>query len=124
MNEHTIIADKAFKYGMSHFPDAPIEHYAAFANAVTYAMTGTSGNRGGPSMRERLANHMIVRKFGCEVGMCTFEKTVNLIENCCFGPLTMRHAKIYASEHCFDDAPGEAELAKQLLKESNTPARA
>lgn len=106
--------EKAFELGKERHPDAPQEHHAAFANLVAYAMTANSGGYGGPSMRENLGARLIVAKFGTGAGRCTFEQAVELVEECCYGKLTLEHAQMLEQEYCFD-APGEVEVARKLL---------
>lgn len=118
MKNYDSILERAFEHGKSQHPDAPAEHHAAFANSVAYAMTGASGGYGGPSMREQLAGRLVVREFGTSANRCTFEQATELLDECCYGELTLQHA-LMLEEHCFGDAPGEVEEAKKLLAAHN-----
>ena len=78
-------------------------------------MTGASGGYGGPSIREHLASRLTIGKFGSGVGRCTFEQATELLDECCYRQLTLQYALMLRDEHCFDDAPGEVEIAHGLL---------
>ena len=113
--EHDSFLQRAYDYGKARHPDAPIEHHEAFANSVSYAMTGMSGGFGGPSMREHYASRMIIQEFGVRSGRCTFEQAVNLLDKYCYGSLTKDIAWMITTECCFDNAPGEEALAYSLI---------
>ena len=115
MENYDSILKRAYEYGKNQHPDAPAEHHAAFANSVAYAMTGASGGYGGPSMREHLASRLVISKFGAGANRCTFEQATELLDDCCYGKLTLQHALMLDDEHCFDDAPGEIDIAHELL---------
>ena len=115
MENNDLILEAALEYGKSRHPDAPIEHHAAFANAISFAVTNMSGGYGGPSMREHLASRLIISKFGAGANRCTFEQATELLDDCCYGKLTLQHAHMLIDEYCFGDAPGEIEAAFGLL---------
>ena len=115
MDNFDLFFEEAFKHGKSQHPDAPTEHHAAFANSVACAMTGASGGCGGPSMREHLASRWILSEFGAGPNRCTFKQATELLDDCCYGELTLQHARMLEEEHCFDDAPGEVDIALKLL---------
>lgn len=113
MEDYRKLLKKAQELGKKRHPDAPVEHHAAFANSVAYAVTQMSGGYGGPSMREHLASRVIASSYGSRP--CSFEQATNLLDECCYGPLTMQHALMLDLEYCFDDAPGEYETAMEML---------
>ena len=113
--EYDVLLDRAFEYGEKHHPDAPVQHHAGFANSVAYAVTGLVGGYGGPTMRQHLASQLVISKYGIGAGRCTFEQAVELLEECCYGKITLAHASILACEYCSDDAPGEIEEAERLI---------
>ena len=113
--EYDLILKKSFSYGEEHHPDAPVQHHTGFANSVAYAVTGLTGGYGGPTMREHLASQLVISKYGLGNGRCTFEEAVELLEECCYGKITMAHASILECEYCYGDAPGEIEEAERLL---------
>ena len=117
-NNYNNILREARRIGEERHPDAPAEHHSAFANSVAYAVTGWSGGYGGPSMREHWASRVVARRFGGS-GHCSFNEAVAALDECCYGPLTLEHALMLECEHCFDDAPGEVEAARQLLAQAN-----
>ena len=118
MKDYNNILQEAWRIGTEHHHDAPAEHHSAFANSVAYAVTGWSGGYGGPSMREHWASRVVARRFGGS-GHCSFNEAVAALDECCYGPLTLEHALMLECEHCFDDAPGEVEAARQLLAQAN-----
>lgn len=111
MNED--ILAQALSLGKEQHPGAPPAHHAAFANAVAYAVTGWSGGYGGPRMREHWASRLLHSEG--EPGKFSFDDAVCIVEEACFGPITMEIARMLELEHCFDDAPGEKEEAFALL---------
>lgn len=115
MDNYDSILKEAYEYGERRHPGAPSAHHAAFANSVAYALTGASGGYGGPSMREHLAIRLITDGFGSGAGCRTFEQVAELIDECCYGPLTRQHAMMLRCCHCFGDPPGEVETAHGLL---------
>lgn len=117
MKDYNAILEKAMVLGKERHPDAPAEHHAAFANSVAYAVTRMRGGYGGPSMREHWASRVVASSFGGQ--SCSFEQAADLLDECCYGPLTMQQALMLEVENCFDDAPGEQEAARKLLAKAN-----
>ena len=116
MKDYNAILEKAWLLGKECHPDAPAQHHAAFANSVAYAVTRTSGGYGGPSMREHWASRVVASSYGSQP--CSFEQAVKLLDECCYGELTLQHALMLDVEYCFDDAPGEEEAARKMLAAS------
>lgn len=109
MDEYNNVLERAFELCKERHPDAPAEHHGAFANSVSYLVTGFSGGYGGPSMRE----HYTCRQ---EIGgKCSFGEAVAIAESICYGPLTLEIARMVVEEHCYDDALGEFQEAIRLL---------
>lgn len=113
MQDYTETLERAMALGREKYPKAPAQHHAAFANSVAYMVTGWSGGYGGPSMREHWTSRL-AHKAGTP-GDISFEKAVEICEEACYGPITMEIAQMLDWEHCFDDAPGEQEAARQML---------
>ena len=116
MKDYSAILERALVLGKERHPGAPSQHHAAFANSVAYAVMRMSGGYGGPSMREHWASRIIASAFGGR--SCSFEQAIDLLDECCYGPLTVQHACMLDCEYCFDDAPGEVEQARKLLAAS------
>ncbi|MBQ3441445.1 hypothetical protein IJG27_04035 [Candidatus Saccharibacteria bacterium] len=114
-DNYDLIFNKASEYGKKYHPDAPSEHHVAFANSVAYAVTGETNGHSGVSMRERLAHRLILGSFGFKKKRCTFDQAAELLDGCCYGMLTVQHAMIFDSERCYNDAPGEPEIARNIL---------
>lgn len=115
LKKFDVTLKRAMEYGKKKHPNAPVEHHAAFANSVAYAMTGMSGGYGGPSMREHWASRIIVSSFGAGFDRCTFEQAIEAVEECCFGELTYEIALMSQCEHCIDDCEADLVRAKELL---------
>ena len=115
LKEFDAILKRAMDFGKEKYPNAPVEHHAAFANSVAYAMTGMSGGYGGPSMREHWASRIIISSFGVGLNRCSFEQAVDAVEECCFGELTYEIALMSRCEHCFDDPEADLAEAEHLL---------
>jgi len=111
--DYDTVLNRAYELGKKRHPKAPEQHHAAFANSVAYAVTGSSGGFGGPSMREHWATRLA--STARKRGEIDFDAAVELVEVACYGPLTVDIALALSREHCFDDAPGERELARQFL---------
>lgn len=116
MADYSETLEKALAIGKERHPDAPSQHHAAFANSVAYAVFRASGGYGGPSMREHWASRVVASATGGQP--CSFEQAIDLLDECCYGPLTVQHAYMLDCEYCFDDAPGEVEQARKLLAAS------
>ena len=106
------ILRRAFMLGQERHSRAPPEHHAAFANAVSFAVTGWTGGYKGPSMREHRARDIILQA-GLP-GMIRFDEAVLLVEEACYGPLTREIALLLCQEHCRGDALGDLEEAIRI----------
>lgn len=106
---------EAMNLGRRTHSDAAAEHHAAFANSVAYAVTGWSGGYGGPSMREHAASRHL-HNLGLRPGSISFDDAVKLVEEICYGPLTLAIAQMLEVEYCFDDPASEQEEALRLLQ--------
>lgn len=105
MQDYTAILEKALARAKKLHPDGSPYHWAAFANAVAYLLTGQAGGYGGPSVRE----HACARLTRTD----DFNLACSEAEPIVFGPLTDLHREMWADEHCFDDDPADvAELSK------------
>ena len=113
MDQYDQILTQAHELGEQRHPDAPAHHHAAFANSVAYGVTGASGGFGGPSMREHWSSRLL-HNAGMP-GQIDFDCSVKLVEDACYGALTLEMAQMLECEYCFDDAPGEQEEAQRLL---------
>ena len=102
-----------YELGRKRHPDAPPQHHAAFANSVTEAVTGWSGGYGGPSMREYWAGRLILR--AGTPGEIELEQAISIVEQACYGPVTIEMARLLLEEHCFDDAREDIDAALRLI---------
>lgn len=101
MIESASVAAHALRWANDNYPEASVQHRAAFANGVALLVTGQSGGLGGPSIRE----HAIARS---HVGRLELEAAIALAAPIAFGPLDLNAARaIVLSEHCFDDDPDD-----------------
>lgn len=119
MQDHQMadILDRAMALGREKHPNAPDTHHEAFANSVAYAVTGWHGWYDGPSMREhycsRLANNARMPS------AISFDSSVAIFDEACYGPLTVEIAKMLVEENCSNDDPDEYEEALLLLRINN-----
>lgn len=132
-----MILQDAVAWAQANYPDAPLQHRAAFANSVAYLVTGFSGGFGGPSIREHLVSWSMAGETGevsaVEIagqamtaiipdgslpspGYWDFESATAWCENFCFGPIEDyrdRALQIMEREHCFDDAPEDLDALRE-----------
>lgn len=108
------VLTRAFNQAKQEHPDAPTEQQRAFANAVTYAVTGMLPLNGGPSMREHWCSWVINEAGGS--GTFTYEKAVDVCTEPCFGPMTRQIANMLVIETCFDDSADDRKKAFELNK--------
>lgn len=126
MNYNDVL-QKALDFGKSKYPKSNNYRHAAFANSVSYLITGMSGGYGGPSIREHcvswaLAGDGFNESAETNIGTITvqypdgrlprageweFEKACEFAENICYGSLPQMATKIAKQEHCFDDDPAD-----------------
>ena len=109
------IAGRALQIAQEEMARASPEHRAAFANSVSYLVTGASGgcvDLGGPSVRECAVAHL----YAGRAGSFTFEEAVELLiaaDGLVFGPIGEIHCICWESELCFDDDPADITLLNQ-----------
>lgn len=123
------IHDKALEWANTSYPKADPNHHQAFANAVAYLVTGTSGGAHGPSIREHLVSWSLMGTSGKvgDIGGMTaiypdgtlpraggwrFGDACQFASPLCFDPPEKyldELIQISGQEHCFDDA--EADIA-------------
>jgi len=114
---------EAMAWANANYPDASIQHKAAFANSVSYLVTGFSEGYGGPSLREHLVSWNLGEVGSSSLGgiaMTTvrptkplpgewgFDEAVKFAAPLCFDPperyLNLL-TQIQEREYCFDDDP-------------------
>ena len=104
-NFHEVL-DRALKIARERQPQASSQKHAAFANAVSYAVTGYSGGYGGPSVREHAAARVCPHP-------SEFDTAIEILiadNGPIFGPLTDLHTMCWENEHCFDDDPEDVRI--------------
>jgi hypothetical protein len=125
----------AMEWAKANKPDASMAHKAAFANSVSYLVTGGSGGYGGPSLREHLCSWSLAGSgeisslaLGNEaitvlhpdgtLPMAGQWKIEDAIAHCtplCFDPAEnykSRLLQISEREHCFDDDPEDIKVLR------------
>ena len=93
---------RALRVADEEHGDAHPYKRAAFANAVTYVLTGLAGGYGGPSVREHVACQCVPR-------LNSFKEACERVSPWVFGPLTDAHRVVWKSEYCFQDDPADVE---------------
>lgn len=124
--DYTQILENAMAWGEQHHPDASGQRHCAFANSVSYLVTGGSGGYGGPSIREHCVTYALAGDGYNEGGLqfpdgrlpragdWEFEKACEFAEPICYGALPAMAAKIAQQEQCFGDDPEDiAELQRR-----------
>lgn len=111
------ILSRALAWGKQKYPDAPLEHHAAFANAVLFLLKkeeSTPHQLGGPSCRERA----VIAAIYPYLNVCQFNvrQALEYAESWCYGQINPGHLVIYRDFECFDDAPEDIEKLKQLAR--------
>jgi hypothetical protein len=125
------VLKKAMEWAKTHKPDASLQRKAAFANSVSYLVTGGSGGLGGPSLREHLVSWSLAGvngqitavDFGGQAvtaitpdgslplaGNWNFDTAVAHAAPLCFEPVSKYRdhlLQILEREHCFDDDPAD-----------------
>jgi len=119
------VLSKALAWAKENYAQASTQHQAAFANSVSYLVTGFSGGYGGPSLREHLVSWSLGEVRSVSVGgvaMTTvfptkplpgewqFEDAVLFASPLCFDPAEAFGEKllqIWEREYCFDNDPGD-----------------
>ena len=115
------VLSKALAWARENYAQASTQHQAAFANSVSYLVTGFSGGYGGPSLREHLVSWSLGEVGSVSVGrvaMTTvrptkplpgewqFEEAVAFAAPLCFRPAEAFGEKllqIWEREYCFDN---------------------
>jgi len=135
MDWSTIHAD-AGGWARSHHPTSDTNHRKAFANAVTYLVTGASGGSHGPSLREHLVSWSLMGiggKIGDfdgltvlypdgtlpRAGQWDYDDAIAFADPLCFDPPEKhldRLIQISGQEHCFDDAAGDIAAVKKAAR--------
>ena len=119
------VLSKALAWARENYAQASTQHQAAFANSVSYLVTGFSGGYGGPSLREHLVSWSLgevgsvslggvamttVRPTKPLPGEWQFEDAVLFAAPLCFQPAEAFGEKllqIWEREYCFDNDPGD-----------------
>jgi len=119
------VLEKALAWAKRNYSQASPAHQAAFANSVSYLVTGFSGGYGGPSLREHLVSWSLgevgsvslggvamttVRPTKPLPGEWQFEEAVAFAAPLCFEPAEAFGEKllqIWEREYCFDNDPGD-----------------
>lgn len=114
-------------WARSHHPTADTNHRQAFANAVTYLVTGASGGSHGPSLREHLVSWGLMGiggKIGDDgtlprAGQWDYEGAIAFAAPLCFDPpekFLIQLVQISAHEHHFDDAEVDISAVKKAVR--------
>jgi hypothetical protein len=132
------ILKQAREWAIANHPNAPTEQHAAFANSVSYLMSGEScGDGSGPSAREHAVSHSLAGPNGGKTsiggwgltillpdgslppaGTWALEEALKFAEPICFGPITRLHFECYRTEKCFDDAPEDLQALRTFREEA------
>lgn len=108
---YDVLLEFAKKYSDEYLNEFSNQKRCAFANSVSYFVTGWSGGYGGPSVREHAASRFKTKS------ECSLSEVIKMLEDPkgpIFGPITDLHRNLYQIEHCFDDDPDDIiELEKQ-----------
>jgi hypothetical protein len=131
------VLQNAIAWANSHHPSASIQHKAAFANSVSYLVTGGSGGLGGPSLREHLCAWSLAGNAGSVEAIAIAGEAMTLLkpdgslpmpgqwlvdaaiafcEPLCFGevePYRNTLLQIQEREYCFDDDSADLEALKK-----------
>lgn len=122
---------KAMEWAKNKCPDSSLQHKAAFANSVSYLVTGASGGFGGPSIREHLCSWSLGETTTVSIageamtaiipgslpmpGSWQFDAAIEHCKPLCFDPAEKYRNKllqILEREHCFDDDPTDLEALR------------
>ena len=121
------ILEDALAWGKVKNPNRNNYRHCAFANSVSYLVTGGSGGYGGPSIREHAVswslagdgyNSPVETNLGNintqfpdgrlpRPGEWEFERACQFAEPICYGQLPAIAKRIYQEEYCFDDDPDD-----------------
>lgn len=127
------VLQAALEWGKSRYPNASNYRHAAFANSVSYLVTGFSGGYGGPSIREHCVSYALVgdgynlpvsTNLGTlnmsypdgripAAGNWEFEQACKFAENIAYGQLPQIARRIASIEACFDDDPADLERLRE-----------
>jgi hypothetical protein len=133
--------EKAMEWARLNHLAASNQHKAAFANSVSYLVTGGSGGYGGPSLREHLVSWSLAGASASvetiaiageamtllipdgsvqKPGQWSFDAAIAFCDPLCFNP-AIKYKKLLIQiserEHCFDD---DLEDLKSLRGKSAT----
>lgn len=129
------ILKRAMDWSQENKPESSEYHKAAFANSVSYLVTGYSGGFGGPSIREHICSHALVGDGynmlqDTNLGQITvsypdgrlpspgewsFDHAINFCSSICFGPLSKYAIKVVEMEYCFNDDPNDLKQLEDWL---------
>ena len=132
MNKPETVARQALDWAKEHYPDKSIYLQAAFANSVSYLVTGLSGGYGGPSLREHLVAWSLGQTEAAALpdgtavtvlvpgslpppGQWRFEEACRHAATYCFAPAE-QHLEtllcIWEREYTFDNDPEDLEILR------------
>ena len=125
------VLERALAWARENYAQASTQHQAAFANSVSYLVTGFSGGYGGPSLREHLVSWSLGEVGSVSVGgvaMTTvrptkplpgewqFEDAVAFAAPLCFNPAEAFGEKllqIWEREYSFDNDPEDVNYLRR-----------
>jgi hypothetical protein len=121
------VLNQALIWGRKNYPSSPIEHHAAFANAVWYLLHMKEPLKvdhliGGPSCRERA----VITASGSVADphyQFTFQAAAEFAAPWCYGLIQDLHTQMYERHLCFDDAPSDIEQIKKAMKYARQPLK-
>jgi len=122
---------KAMEWAKANRPASSLQHKAAFANSVSYLVTGASGGFGGPSIREHLCSWSLGETIAVNVGSeamtaiipgnlpmpgsWDFQTAIEHCDRLCFAPVDVfrnQLLQILEREYCFDDDPEDVKTLR------------
>lgn len=96
---------RAIAFSMRQYKKNPEIHHHVFASVVAFATSSTPCRMSViNTMRSRLAVSILFKHKS--PGNIDFDEIVELVAECCFGPITLEHARIYQQLH-FDNLAHE-----------------
>lgn len=131
LNSPEWILKEALEWAKHNRPNSSLQNKAAFANSVSYFITGFSGGFGGPSIREHLCSWSLGTVTSVSIEGETMMAIVpsdlpmpgnwelnDAIVHCdqiCFGPIDQyrnQMIQIMEREPCFDNDPSDLEALR------------
>ena len=91
--DHSDTLEHALQVAQQQYPHATRVQHAAFANSVSYLVSGASGGYGGPSLREHLVSHTSAHQ-GRLAGTYTFDEACAFAAPLVFHTLTDEQIQI------------------------------